>query len=211
MVIDDWLLNRMFLNDYYEKYKKFSVSFREKYFPPVLHLLAILRITPNQLTTFRLIFIVPIVYYFVTENLAGVFIFYVIFWVLDLFDGALARYLNKTSDKGRFLDTIVDNFMYGVLMVGMIDLQVAWLWLLALNIVLEYTVQILGIIKKQSEFKTDWILKAQADLPYFKSVSHIALFLFFCGLNYLNLIYYILDLWLLGTALSLYFYIKDKT
>jgi phosphatidylglycerophosphate synthase len=136
----------------------------------------------------------------VTENLWGAFVFYVIFWLLDLFDGALVRYLNKTSDKGRFLDTLVDNFMYGVLMVGMIHLEVAWLWLLGFNIILEYGVQILAIINKQWGKPSDFIIKAQADLPYFKSVSHLGLFLFLVGLDYLSLIYYLLDLSLFATA-----------
>jgi phosphatidylglycerophosphate synthase len=190
----------MILNDWYEQYKKASISFRAKYFQPVLQLLAMLRITPNQITIFRLFFILPIAYYFVTENLWGAFVFYVIFWLLDLFDGALARYLNKTSDKGRFLDTLVDNFMYGVLMVGMIHLEVAWLWLLGFNIILEYGVQILAIIYKQWGKPSDFIIKAQADLPYFKSVSHLGLFLFLVGLDYLSLIYYLLDLSLFATA-----------
>lgn len=190
----------MILSDWYEQYKKASVSFRAKYFLPVLKLLSQWGITPNQITIFRLVFILPIAYYFVTENLAGVFIFYVIFWFLDLFDGALARYLNKASDKGRLLDTLVDNFMYGMLMVGMIHLEVAWLWLLAANIVLEYFVQLLGILYKQWGKPSDFIIKAQADLPYFKSVSHFGLFLYMLGINYLDFIFYLLDLSLFASA-----------
>lgn len=195
----------MFLSPWYEQYKKFSISFREKYFKRVLKLLADLKITPNQITIFRLIFILPIAYYFLTENLFGVLIFYSLFWIFDLFDGALARYLNKQSDKGRFLDTLVDNFMYGILMIGAIHLQVAWLWLLAANILLEYTVQILGMLYKQWGKPSDFIIKAQADLPYFKSISHLGLLLYCFGLNYLNIIYYFLDLLLLLTA-GYYFY-----
>jgi phosphatidylglycerophosphate synthase len=195
----------MILNDWYEQYKKESIKFRAKYFLPVLQLLAMLRITPNQITIFRLLFLLPIAYYFVVENLTGVFIYYVIFWLLDLFDGALARYLNKQSDKGRFLDTLVDNFMYGMIMVGMIHLQVTWLWLLAANIVLEYSAQLLGILYKQWGKPSDFIIKAQADLPYFKSISHLALFLYFLGLDYLAFIYYLLDVSLVITA-GYYFY-----
>jgi phosphatidylglycerophosphate synthase len=195
----------MFLNEWYEQYKKASVSFRAKYFQPILKLLAHWGVTPNKITTFRLIFILPIAYYFATENLFGVFVFYALFWFLDLFDGALARYLNKQNDKGRFLDTLVDNFMYGIIMVGMIHLQVTWLWLLAVNIVLEYSVQILGIIYKQWGQSSDFIIKAQADLPYFKAISHLGLFLYLVGLDYLAFIYYLLDVSLF-LAVSYYFY-----
>lgn len=195
----------MILAGWYEQYKKASIKFRAKYFEPALQLLAMLRITPNQITIFRLFFVVPIVFYFALGSLTGVLIFYIIFWLLDLFDGALARYLNIESDKGRFLDTLVDNFMYGILIIGFIDLRVAWLWLLAANILLEYTVQILAILYKQWGKPSDFIIKAQADLPYFKSVSHSGLFLFILGLNYLNFIYYLLDVSLLATA-GYYFY-----
>jgi phosphatidylglycerophosphate synthase len=198
-------------SQWYEKYKIFSQSFRAKYFKPILKFLADHKITPNQITNFRLLFVLPIAYYFLWGNLLGVFVFYVLFWLLDLFDGALARYLNNPSDKGRFLDTLVDNFMYGVLMVGIIHMHAAWLWLLAANIVLEYTVQVLGIIKKQQGVSSDWFFKAEADLPYFKSVSHLALLLFIFGLNYLNFIYYFLDLWLAGTAFYYYLKIQNKS
>ncbi len=200
----------MILAAWYEKYKKFSISFRAQYFKPVLKLLAGLKITPNQITTFRLIFILPIVYYFATENLWGVFVFYLLFWLFDLVDGALARYLNQTNDKGRFLDTLVDNFMYGVLMVGLIHLQVAWISLLAINIVLEYIVQILAMIVRQPEIKSDWLFKAEANLPYFKSVSHLGLFMYLFGLNFLNFIYYFLNLALLGLAGYFYLQLKNK-
>ncbi|MCX6745120.1 MAG: CDP-alcohol phosphatidyltransferase family protein [Candidatus Parcubacteria bacterium] len=200
----------MILAQWYEQYKKFSISFRAKYFKPILKLLADLKITPNQITTFRLFFIIPIAYCFITESIWGVFVFYVLFWLFDLFDGALARYLNQTSDKGRFLDTLVDNFMYGVLMVGMIHLQLAWLWLLALNLVLEYLVQILGMIIRQPKLQSDWLFKAEANLPYFKSISHVGIFLFLLGFNFLNFIYYFLNLALAGLAVYFYIQIKNK-
>lgn len=195
----------MFLNDWYEQYKKACVKFRAKYFQPILQLLALLRITPNQITVFRLIFIVPLIFYFALGNLTGILIFYVLFWLFDLLDGSLARYLNKESDKGRFLDTLIDNFMYGIMMIGMIDLQITWLWLLAANILLEYTVQLLAIIYKQWGKPSDFIIKAQADMPYFKSISHLALFLYYLGIDYLAFIYYLLDLALAITG-GYYFY-----
>jgi phosphatidylglycerophosphate synthase len=200
----------MILSTWYEQYKKESIKFRAKYFLPILQLLAMLRITPNQITLFRLLLIVPIAFYFVMESLSGVLIFYVIFWLLDLFDGSLARYLNKQSDKGRFLDTLVDNFMYGMIMVGMIHLQVTWLWLLAANIVLEYSVQLLGIIYKQWGKPSDFIIKAQADLPYFKSISHAILFLYYLGFDYLAFGYYLLDIGLLITAGYYLYKLKPK-
>ncbi len=200
----------MFLNDWYEQYKKVSAEFRAKNFLPILKLMAKLKITPNQITTFRILFLLPVVYYFYYGNFFAAIIFYCLFWFFDLFDGALARYLNMSSDKGRFLDTIVDNFAYGILLIGFIYWQSAWVWLLAANILLEYFAQLLAIIKKQGKAPSDFIIKAQADLPYFKSVAHTVLLLYCLGFNILNFTFSLLNLALLAIIIHYYFYIKNK-
>jgi phosphatidylglycerophosphate synthase len=194
----------MILNDWYEQYKKFSIVWRSKYFQPVLKLLADLKITPDQITFFRLIFLVPVIYYFYWLNLWGVLIFYLIFWFLDLFDGALARYLRAENDKGRFLDTIIDNFAYGVLMVGFISLDIAWGWLLAFNILAEISVQVLAIIQKQRTKPSDWLIKAEANLPYFKTISHLTLIFYLLGHNYINSVFLCLNF---GLVLTFFYYL----
>jgi phosphatidylglycerophosphate synthase len=193
----------MSLASWYEKYKTHSIAWRAKYFAVILKLLAKFKITPDQITFFRLLFIVPIIYGFYQRDLLFILIFYVLFWFLDLFDGALARYLKIASDKGRFGDTVVDNFIYAVIIGGFIYLNVAWAWLLGANIFLELLVQTIGIIKKQPQFKSDWYFKAQADLPYFKSASHLILLLYFFGLNLLNSLYSLLNICLLVTIFYL--------
>lgn len=201
----------MFLSDLYEQYKKFSIEFRSKNFQPILKLLVKLKITPNQITTFRVIFLLPVIYYFYYGRFWGVFIFYCIFWFLDLFDGALARYSNKSSDKGRFLDTFVDNFAYGIALIGFLYWQIALPWLLAANLLLEYSAQLLAIIKKQRNVPSDFIIKAQADLPYFKSVAHISLFCYICGIDFLNFAFGIINIVLLLIIIKYYFNIKNKS
>ena len=198
----------MGFSSWYENYKKNSMAWRAKYFAPILKLLAALKITPDQITLSRLLFIVPIAYGFYLGDLLIVLIFYVLFWLADLVDGALARYLNISHDRGRFLDTMVDNLMYALALVGFIYLNVTWSWLLALNIVLEAAVQIVGIIKKQPQFKSDWLLKAQADQPYFKSVGHLLLILYFCGYNVLGPGFGLLNLWLGITFLKNFLTLK---
>jgi len=200
----------MILSDWYEKYKKFSILFRAKYFKPILRLLAILKITPNQITIFRLIFIAPIAYYFFIENLTGVLIFYLLFWLLDLVDGALARYLGLQSDKGRFLDSVVDNFMYAVLILGFIYIEAAWAWLLAANILLEFMVQLLATIKKKLNTPSDWLINVQPDAPYFKSAAHLALLAYFFGYNFLNPFFVFLNGWLAITVFYYFLIIEKK-
>jgi len=133
------------------------------------------------------------------------------FWLVDLLDGSLARYLNSQNDKGRFLDSLVDNFMYACLILGFIYLQVAFAWLLALNILLELIVQLLCTIKKREKEPSDWLINAQADLPYFKTIAHAALIIYLFGCNILNPVFLLLNILLMITSLYYYFIIKERT
>lgn len=203
-------MKNMGFGNWYTNFKKDSQDWRAKYFRPILKLLVKLKVTPNKLTTFRLIFVFPLAYYFYLNNLWGVLVVYLLFWLLDLFDGALARYLNTQNDKGRFFDSVVDNFMYGFLILGFIYLQAAWVWLLAYNILLELTVQVLATIKKRAGQPSDWLIKVTPDAPYFKTLAHAGLFLFFLGYDYLNIIFIVLNIWLTLTAFYYFVAIQKK-
>jgi len=75
-----------------------------------------LKITPNQVTYFRLIILSPIIIFLIfLAPLLNLKIFYLIIAILfyfilltDWLDGTIARGLNKTSEKGEFLDSIAD-------------------------------------------------------------------------------------------------------
>ena len=190
----------------YQQFKKSSYQWRAKYFQPILKLLTKMKITPNQITLGRTVFFIPIIYCFFLENLTGVLIFYLLFWFFDLLDGSLARYQNVSHDKGRFLDSVVDNFAYGLIIVGFIYLEAAIVWLLAYNILIELTVQVLGTIRQKANWQSNWLINVQPDLPWFKSISHLVLFLFYIGLDVLNPTYFILNI--LMTCLALYLLFK---
>src|SRR4030042_3652282 len=161
----------------FTKFRQWSYKWRAKYFRPVLKLLAKLKITPNQITTFRLIFILPIAYYFYRGNLLGVLIFYLIFWILDLFDGSLARFLKATNDKGGSIDAVVDHFVYSILILGFIYLQAADTLLLTYNIIIQLFVNLLVNVKNWHKGESDWLIKVKPIVPYFKTLAHLFLFL----------------------------------
>jgi len=195
---------------WYKNFKKNSINWRAKYFKPILKLLVKIKVTPNGITCFRLLFIFPLAYCFYANNLWGVLIFYLLFWILDLFDGALARYMNIESDKGRFIDSVVDNFMYGFLLLGFIYWQTALVWLLAYNILIEFITQLLATIKKRSKTPSDWIIKVTPDIPYFKTISHVFLLIYLFGYNLLNPGYLVLNIWLTLTACYYLWQIKKR-
>ncbi|MFC1598521.1 CDP-alcohol phosphatidyltransferase family protein [Patescibacteria group bacterium] len=196
----------MFLDAAYQKFKKFSSKWRAINFLPLLKLLARLKITPNKITAFRLLFALPIIYCFYVGNLLGVLIFYLIFWFLDLVDGSLARYLKLQSDKGRFLDSVVDNFMYVFLVLGFIYLGAVKVCLLAYNIIFELFAQLLATIAKKANQPSDWVINVQPDLPYFKSLAHAALLLYFFGYDILLPAFVLINCLLTITAI--YYFVK---
>jgi phosphatidylglycerophosphate synthase len=200
----------MGFNNWYKNFKKDSINWRAKYFRSVLKLMAKLKITPNGITCFRLLFIFPLAYCFYLENLWGVLVFYLLFWLFDLLDGALARYLNIQSDKGRFLDSVVDNFMYAFLILGFIYLESAIVWLLAYNILIEITAQVLATIKKRAGQPSDWLIKVTPDIPYFKSLAHLLLILYLFNLDILNIGFVFLNIWLTVTVFYYFKSIKKK-
>ena len=192
----------------YGQFLNFSMNWRAKYFLPILKSLARWKISPNQITTFRLIFIFPIAFYFQQRNLWGVLIFYLLFWFLDLIDGSLARYLQIENDKGRFLDTVVDNFMYSFAILGFIYLGAASAYLLTYNILIELILQLLAIIKKREKETSNWLIKAQADLPYFKTIIHLVLILYLFGADYLDITFIFVNTF--TTILAFYYFIIIK-
>jgi phosphatidylglycerophosphate synthase len=200
----------MLLTKQYEKFIKDSYTWRSRYFSPLLKILADFKITPNQITIFRLIFVLPLAYFFYYNNLFAAAIFYIIFWVLDLFDGALARFLNIQSDKGRFLDTIVDNSMYAFMILGFIYLNAAAPLLLAYNILAEISVQVLAAIKNAKKQESDWLIKIQTNIPYFKTISHAILIFYMFGLNLLNPGFLLINIGITLTTAYFYFLIIKK-
>ncbi len=194
----------------YQKFKKLSYKWRAIIFLPLLKLLAKLKITPNKITSFRLLFVFPLACYFYLENLWGVLVLYLLFWFLDLIDGALARYLNIQSDKGRFLDSVVDNFMYAFVIVGFIYLQAALAWLLAYNILIELVTQLLATIKKRAGQPSDWLISVTPDIPYFKTIAHVALISYLVSFNILNPVFLVLNVWLTVTSLYYFWAIRKK-
>ncbi|MGL4669565.1 MAG: archaetidylinositol phosphate synthase [Methanobacteriaceae archaeon] len=80
-----------------------------------------ININPNVITVISLGLAIISAYFFTTgtlENLilAGAFILFSGF--LDVIDGAVARYHNKTTAFGAFLDSTIDRFADGIIILG---------------------------------------------------------------------------------------------
>lgn len=99
-------------------YLKFRLQ-RDAFFRPLSNFLIKRRITPNQVTVFRLILalIAPVL---LGWNYLAVLLLVIINLLLDGVDGSMARISGKSSVKGKVLDLLIDNTGIVLLIFGLI-------------------------------------------------------------------------------------------
>ncbi len=94
-----------------------------------------LPITPNQYTLIAFLSIFITLYFLVKQNIILAIVFFFIAAFLDLVDGAVARSKNMTTKTGAYLDTIIDRYVEGILLLGMLFLPLpeiffpAYVWI----------------------------------------------------------------------------------
>lgn len=79
-----------------------------------------ININPNILTLISPFIALISAIFFVKGDLLMGGIFILVSGVFDVFDGAIARYHNKTSDFGAFLDSTMDRISDAILIIGLI-------------------------------------------------------------------------------------------
>ncbi len=78
--------------------------------------------TPNQYTLISLIFVILAFYFLIKANLILALIFFLSATILDFVDGAVARFTQKATKKGAYLDTISDRYVEGIILLGFLFL-----------------------------------------------------------------------------------------
>jgi len=97
-----------------EKFKKLEKS--------VGFIFSKIGISPNQYTLSSIIFGFFCCLSLFLKNFSLALIFFLISALLDFIDGAVARYLNKPSKFGAYLDTIADRIVEGFVFLGFLSL-----------------------------------------------------------------------------------------
>jgi phosphatidylglycerophosphate synthase len=102
------------LDLYKERFKKFEIGVSKFFsrFP----------LTPNQYTILSLFFAFIFFYFLVKKNLLFALIFFFLSGILDFIDGAVARYKNLSTKRGAYLDTIIDRYVEGLFLLGILFL-----------------------------------------------------------------------------------------
>lgn len=79
-----------------------------------------ININPNILTLISPFIALIAAVFFGTGNLLMGGLFILFSGIFDVFDGAIARYHNKTTDFGAFLDSTMDRFSDAIIVIGLI-------------------------------------------------------------------------------------------
>ncbi|NCO80531.1 CDP-alcohol phosphatidyltransferase family protein, partial [bacterium] len=131
LILVEFLLPGM-LSENREKFKKIEIKTGEFF--------SKLGPTPNQYTLISLFFAI-LAFYFLIKNpstakggdermfididLILALIFFLLATLLDFIDGAVARFTQKATKKGAYLDTISDRYIEGIILLGFLFLPLA--------------------------------------------------------------------------------------
>jgi len=79
-----------------------------------------LRLTPNMWTGISLIPVIIAVYYLFFHDFLAAAILFIISSFLDMVDGSVARVTGRVSKLGAYLDTVVDRYVEGIIIFGLL-------------------------------------------------------------------------------------------
>ena len=105
------------LSENREKFKKIEIKTGEFF--------SKLGLTPNQYTLISLFFAILALYFLIKIDLILALIFFLLATILDFIDGAVARFTQKATKKGAYLDTISDRYIEGIILLGFLFLPLA--------------------------------------------------------------------------------------
>lgn len=79
--------------------------------------------SPNQLTVGSIFFAFIYLFFMIKKELALAILFFVLSSVLDFADGSLARFSNRESELGSYLDTMLDRYTEAIFLFGLFFLD----------------------------------------------------------------------------------------
>jgi phosphatidylglycerophosphate synthase len=158
---------------------------RARLFSPILILLDEMGLSADIITHLRLCLGGLFFAVFFFDERIGVALF-VMTLVADSFDGALARFQGKASDRGKFLDLFVDQTVYFLMLMHCaLSLKITS-YQIVLNLFLVLASYVLATIFHAKGKRTDWILAPYPRLSFLKSVPIVAFLAIPLGANYVS-------------------------
>ena len=138
---------------------------------------------PNALSLFRIVLIVPFVYYFLHDQIVPAAACLVLSGLSDMFDGMIARKFHQITELAKMLDPVADKLTQGTVAVCLAIEQPVLIPLLAIFIVKELLMLVAGsflvLKKKKRPTGSKWYGKVATILFYFSFVVIVSLKGFF--------------------------------
>jgi phosphatidylglycerophosphate synthase len=180
----------MDIDEFLDRENKYFRKLREKILRPFLKLLYKDHITANYITNLRLM--LAILFFLIFNEYRTISLIIITFAILlDLLDGPIARYEHFSSDRGKFLDIVVDSISYLMIISTFVYFNINFI-LIALHIVSINYAYLFAIIKKNELKKSDWIIHPTANSTYLKLLPVSAFYIFHLfNIDYLELSLYI--------------------
>jgi phosphatidylglycerophosphate synthase len=156
-----------------------SANFRDIFFRPLVVGLGALKITPNGLTFFGIAVMLLYVFLMHYSNTRMAALCLISSVVLDSLDGVLARYLKMSSDRGKFLDVMADNFNSFLFVLGLATthlvnplIMIAYVYFMLLG-------KTYKVYLNSFNYQSDWLFRAVAGFfTNFINYFSYALFVF---------------------------------
>ena len=196
-----------------KKLEKGSKESRSVLFKPILSILTKLGINSNHISFLGLIFSFIMFYFLIKNQVINSLIFFILILLVDGIDGSLARYQEKTTDKGKFFDMVVDSIVATLLVLGLMILDQINYLNGALFIYLMLLAIIFAIMINSKHYKTDWLFHARAGffahLP--KNIFYVFFVLWVLGIaNFINSWVIVSNIFLAVLCLVYFFIIWRK-
>ena len=110
---------------------------------------------PNALSVLRLLVIYPCVVFFLREEYVWAALMLVISGLSDMFDGMIARHFDQYTPLGAMLDPVADKLTHGAIAVCLAFRYENMRWLVALMILKEGFMAVMGLINLRHKRKLD--------------------------------------------------------
>lgn len=199
-----------YLSGIFEAFARAEAAIVQKVFYPFLVWCKQRGVSPLFFVGFRLVCL-PILYMLFQENIyfwAGILLLLLL--ISDRVDNSLAKYLNIETDRGHFEDIFSDYLLFGVCMLGLIEMHVAGFGLIAYALFMFPALAVVAILKKHEHSESDWLIKPLPGIAHYLVLFYLFFFGYlFAARNYMDIVLWIMNV-LMTIEAFYYFWILQK-